>query len=525
MKKNIDAGILKRLLPLFLLSFAFVVYCCFYIFNIDDLLDSDISSEMILGDLLSKEHGILSKNWAYSTEIRVLNNQIVFAFFLFLFHNYHIARVLSGIVLVLILVACYYFFCRCAEIRSTFAITAIFFVVPFSFEYMQYVLCGLYYIPHISICFLGLGLLFRSRTLYEKGYRGRYWLIIAAMTVLAFIAGLGGPRQIVILYAPMVITSLYVSIRKNKIAYLGGFFSFAGSAAGYLVNALILNEIYPCTRWGRKEFIRFSSEGINTLIGGIMSVFSYSEGKLTLSSISRNGFCFIALFALLLYFYAVIKKKIECTEQERITSLVFGFSFLIYFILYTCTNMLFEDRYMLVILFYFIPILAFFIKNSVLGKKNYKIIFFILIIYSALLVNVADVYREFIKTDKTSDLKEAVSELQAQDYHVGYATFWDGNANVIVELSNGSIDIYNWRNTYELTNPDELGGFLQDRRHFTEHPQGKLFISLTKDEFDASFFNGKVSDEDIIFENDTYLIYGYDSREDMYRKLGVEMPE
>jgi hypothetical protein len=47
---------------------AFVVYCCFYIFNIDDILDSDISSEMVLGELLSKEHGIISPNWFYSTE-------------------------------------------------------------------------------------------------------------------------------------------------------------------------------------------------------------------------------------------------------------------------------------------------------------------------------------------------------------------------------------------------------------------------------------------------------------------------
>ena len=82
---------------------AFVVYCCFYIFNIDDILDSDISSEMVLGELLSKEHGIISPNWFYSTEIRVLNNQIVFSILLTLFHSYHIARVLSGIILVMII--------------------------------------------------------------------------------------------------------------------------------------------------------------------------------------------------------------------------------------------------------------------------------------------------------------------------------------------------------------------------------------------------------------------------------------
>ncbi len=525
MDKDKTNGTIKRLIPLILFVAAFVVYCCFYIFNIDDILDSDISSEMVLGELLSKEHGIISPNWFYSTEIRVLNNQIVFSILLTLFHSYHIARVLSGIILVMIMVGCYYYFCRCAEIESTFAITAIFLVVPFSFEYMQFVLCGLYYIPHISICFLGLGMLLRSRKLYEKGNYVRYWVLMAVMTVFAFIAGLGGPRQIVILYAPLILVSIYVSIRKWKIEYLGGVVSFIGAAAGYLVNSLILNDIYPCTKWGSKEFTRFSAKNIDTVIGGILSVFSYREGKISLSTVSRNGFCFVVVLALLLYFYRFIKKKMEYTEQERITALFFGFSIAIYMFLYTCTDMWYEDRYMLLVFFSAIPIFAFFLKNQVEGKKDIKHKLFVLIIYAALIVDAADVYKEFIKTDKTSDIKEMVSVLEDQEYHAGYATFWDGNANVIVELSNGDIEMYHWEDTYELENPDDLWKWLQDRRHVTEYPKGKVFISLTRDEFDASYFNGKVSDEDMIFENDTYLVYGYASHEEMYRKLGVVLPE
>ena len=42
-------------------------------------LDSDDSAEMILAELLSREGGILSKNWYYSTELRVLNTQLVMA--------------------------------------------------------------------------------------------------------------------------------------------------------------------------------------------------------------------------------------------------------------------------------------------------------------------------------------------------------------------------------------------------------------------------------------------------------------
>ena len=45
--------------------------------RIDRLLDSDMSSEMILGQLLARNNGILSDQWYYSTELRVLNTQLI----------------------------------------------------------------------------------------------------------------------------------------------------------------------------------------------------------------------------------------------------------------------------------------------------------------------------------------------------------------------------------------------------------------------------------------------------------------
>ena len=49
--------------------------------RIDRLLDSDMSSEMILGQLLARNNGILSDQWYYSTELRVLNTQLIYALF------------------------------------------------------------------------------------------------------------------------------------------------------------------------------------------------------------------------------------------------------------------------------------------------------------------------------------------------------------------------------------------------------------------------------------------------------------
>lgn len=46
--------------------------------SMDLLLDDDMSAELILSELLSRERAILSKSWFYSTELRVFNMQLIF---------------------------------------------------------------------------------------------------------------------------------------------------------------------------------------------------------------------------------------------------------------------------------------------------------------------------------------------------------------------------------------------------------------------------------------------------------------
>ena len=58
-------------------------------------LDGDDSAEMILANLLAREGGILSRNWFYSTEIRVLNNQIVMSLLFRVFKNWLVVRTLG----------------------------------------------------------------------------------------------------------------------------------------------------------------------------------------------------------------------------------------------------------------------------------------------------------------------------------------------------------------------------------------------------------------------------------------------
>ena len=80
--------------------------------RIDRLLDSDMSSEMILGQLLARNNGILSDQWYYSTELRVLNTQLIYALFFRLSSNWHFVRMASTLVLWCVLIASYGVLCR-----------------------------------------------------------------------------------------------------------------------------------------------------------------------------------------------------------------------------------------------------------------------------------------------------------------------------------------------------------------------------------------------------------------------------
>lgn len=64
-------------------------------FRFDHLIDSDMSSELILSKLLADENKILSTKWYYSTELRVLNTQLIYSFFFKIFHDWTVIRTAS----------------------------------------------------------------------------------------------------------------------------------------------------------------------------------------------------------------------------------------------------------------------------------------------------------------------------------------------------------------------------------------------------------------------------------------------
>ena len=88
MKQQTKGGALHRLwqaLPWLWMAAAYLFDLWYQLVPGKWIVDSDLASEMILSDLLNKEGSIISHNWFYSTELKVVNLQWFYRLGLLLF--------------------------------------------------------------------------------------------------------------------------------------------------------------------------------------------------------------------------------------------------------------------------------------------------------------------------------------------------------------------------------------------------------------------------------------------------------
>ncbi|MDE7197864.1 MAG: hypothetical protein K2O15_03160, partial [Lachnospiraceae bacterium] len=262
MKQETDKMLNKwiKALPWICLIGLFFYLSVFMWLHGDCLTDSDISSEMLLARLLNKEHVLISKNWYYSTELRVLNIQILYSFFFHIFQDWTMVRTGACVVSYLLMLVSYYYMMHHMGQDRIYAVSAIFLLWPVSDGYFEYVLLALLYASFISISFFAVGLVFH----FAKASARMKKVLLVITAGLAFMAGLGGARHVVVLYLPLLaVTILMALIQKKPSGYLVcSVAGFAASCAGYLVNSKVLAGRYHFETWVSDMKFGVSVQGI-----------------------------------------------------------------------------------------------------------------------------------------------------------------------------------------------------------------------------------------------------------------------
>ena len=517
-------------LPWALLALAFCAYLAFLNAHSALQIDSDMASEMILSRLLAQEGGILSRNWYYSTELRVLNTQLITSLLFRFCDSWHVVRVVSSGIHVLLMLASLYYLCRQMGSVRGFPIAGTILLLPFCKGYYRFVLHGLYYIPHIAFSFVSVGLAFHCGNARRKG---QICVLLTASLVVAFGAGLGGPRQLMITYLPLLMASIACTGAKalrddaDPRASIAGemwllrpaFASLIGAMAGLYVNRRLLARTYTFSNMLAMRWKRFSLNGISVTLSHILAAFGYESGPVLSYRIVTNILSLMLFVALGALHFLVMRGKGDVDRKAGRLLCVQMMAVLCYAMLHSFTDFKTKEQYFLPIVVLLIPVLALGIVAS--GKKALPVRGVCWAMACMLVLNSGLFYRELSKKADNKALIPLVEALCEEGYRTGYGTFW--RANVVTELSNGQVDMYDWLDSNkpdeDIIDVDMCYKWLQLKKH-KNPPEGKVFLLITEQERSKYTLFRNLDSAGAAHRAGELLVYTYDDYESMASALG-----
>ncbi len=233
------------------LCVALLISICFIALKGRKYLDSDMASEMILANLLNQEGGVLSKNWFYSTELRVLCLQPFYRIGLLIQpHDWYMARVIGQTLCLIATIASYLYMGHQLGLRYNGLLSAIAFACPFGTWYLLYGIYGGYYLPHMMLLMLCFGLFLALR---KENKNGRKILQESLFVMLCLVSGLNGVKSIMALFAPLLMASAVLFVQQLHVegykrselqCLINSGIGFLAGAAGYIVNSKIFTTQY-----------------------------------------------------------------------------------------------------------------------------------------------------------------------------------------------------------------------------------------------------------------------------------------
>lgn len=476
--KAIKKGI--RLLPILVFIACLAVSVGYYWAYGQHNLDSDISSEFVLAQLLNEEGRLVTENWFYSTELRVVSPVPIYQLALLLFNSWHVARTVSIAVLLCIVSAALIYMARGLGASFTSALLcASTFVLPVTVYNSFTLVYGGFYTICVALTFVQIGLVLRM----EK----RRWLEPVLLLILSVLGGLNGVRMIMICVAPLLtacaINFLVDARHCNRIrqvfglpsAYLlyGGLLCAAATFAGKTINSNVLAEIYTFEQFDETLLASLRPEMFTDQLMCLMSFFGYREDVLL---VSREGI--VSVLAVLLPLMSaaamLLLLRMKLNARERLLAVFMPTALLLGMLINVLTMSEESDLFFPYHVSYYMPaallmVFAVFwaLDRFECGIRGLQVLPMLALVGMFLAGNA--VYREIDMNTYETEMESIAQYLLEEDCTQGYATYW--NANVLTEITDGEIEVFaveNWMSG----NMDE---WLQRKDHLDRTPEGKVF--------------------------------------------------
>ncbi len=526
-----------QLLWFILFCGCFSIWCIFFVLRIDNVLDSDIAAQLVMSKLLADENSFWTTNWYNSTEIRILSYQLVFVPLFWLTSNWQIVRVVGSIILYLIILAGVLYVCWQLGIRKYFFLVATFFVLPFSKEYLLYVLVNINYTVPISISLFSIGLAIHFMKCNSTKLKIMLGILAGAISLGS---GMNGLRSLFSIYVPLFITSIICMLflsaefegwRKNKkfgfnvkicdlfktnYGQLGiiSAWMLMCSGIGYIINKVYLSEIIEYIDYSDGAVWQaFSIQRVLDTITGWLANLGYVTGEPLFSyALIHNAISILLMIVVIAIIVAVLRHRFNYTREIYFISVFIAVACVMSVLLFGFTEMYQQARYDVVVLIYVFPLMTLFISQSKACKESKKNLY-LSVLLSCVLFNSILFYDEYSEENDTRELKEVIEFLQANEYKNGYATFWHGN--VVTELTNGEITVFVLQRREDIVNVNQIEECECPVAHTYEIPEGKVFWIFTHPEKERYTITRNMDDEYILFTNEEFCVYGFESYDEM----------
>ncbi len=206
----------RNIIPIIWLTVGYIWSICYQIVYGQIMLDSDMSSEMVLSKILNDEHSIsgITTSWFYSTELRFFNMQWIYRIGLAIFlHNWHMARTFNMSIAIAILafvVWLVFYAIDCSQLGIWAAAMSIF---PGGIWYFWMVIYAGHYIPYILITLFSTALILMASNDIKKVKSRMY---IGIICLLGIGSGLNGIRQLMVFYTPLILSSLILLVINQR---------------------------------------------------------------------------------------------------------------------------------------------------------------------------------------------------------------------------------------------------------------------------------------------------------------------
>ncbi len=517
---------IKKHYPILIYLFVWMILTLFDYKYGKQYLDSDMASEMVLANQLNKEGVLLSENWFYSTEIRILGNAILFKPLLKIFPNdWRLVRAVAQSFLLLMTGVSYYYLTTSLKSKKNSILFAIFSICPFGFWYMWHGTFSGFYLIWVVVYNFCAGLIFRISLLEgDKTHKIVRWILLI---VLSFVIGLQSVRGLMNLQVPLLLTGvvmLVVYVYKNNIElkniknlvsgrkkfFSASLTSAISSLVGYVINVVYLSKIYTFANQNNIAWKSFSLNEAFEILSDFLKLWGYPYNynrNMELPLFTLDGilciFGFGLMIIVLIGFAWLIKNVFSLKEEAQIIGL-------------SCLSVIFVP-FMIFLFFkyenasYFLPGMGLMIAGlqisfesfdfKMFKKSAYGLIFIVVLLSS---VSTSNLFLKYPPRSDDTHLYIAYL-LEENGYTQCIGEFWSGG-NVITELTNGKIESWVIDDDFKT-----LYSWLQVKDHVDNLPTGKCAIILTVEECDNLLIDPFTYEGgETLYVDDTYIVIGVD---------------